>query len=96
MYPRTPQPSTLTLTLQVRSALTRSALGRCPQTTVRKGAKGKEVVAKCAEWYGVRPGSKKVGVAAGVEGLIVLALLSEWDANWKGKETDPHMGCCAA
>lgn len=52
--------------------------------TVRKG---KDKVATCAAWFGDRPTSKKVRCAPGVDGVLVLALLSEWDANRRGAMT---------
>lgn len=69
-------------------AVSSEPLLRFDGSTVYKGL-GKEAVAKCAPWFGDRPTSKRVGVAPGVEGLLVLALLSEWDANRRGSMTDP-------
>lgn len=44
----------------------------------------KERVARCAPWYGKRPGTKKLTLAPGVDAVLVLALCSEWDANRRG------------
>lgn len=55
----------------------------------------KQVVAACPENNGDKPAPKKVQLAAGVDPVLVLALLSEWDANRRGIENAPVEGALA-